>query len=433
MAGNRELAKIALRNLARHKVKTVLTILAVMVSVSLYIFVDSWISGMSMESRRNIVNYEMGAAKLQSKLYFEKKDEMPIYENFAGWEAYQKALDEAGYYSAPRFVFSGTLFSVDGSAPIVFNAVDPVAESKVLRYTTYTEAGRYIQNGAFEIVLGTIAAKKLKIDLTKGPNPVQISAVIDIKDSLGKIRHVYQLIPAVVVGTINSPNPVTNANIAYIPLDVLQDESGMMLEGHVTELLIRDKNRGDAELPGKRESAAVISAALDLPSELGIFTWIDYSKDYIDYEKLEIGATKVLTMLLFVLAFLGISNTILMAVLERTKEIGMMRALGMTDNQMVLIYMFEAGFLGLIGSIFGIILGCAINYPMVKYGLDFSEMREAMGADASFRVASLFRSTWNISVIIGAGVAATLLSACMAFFPTRRAVKMPITDSLRFE
>jgi ABC-type lipoprotein release transport system permease subunit len=73
MAGYAELAKIALRNLMRHKVKTVLTTLAIIVSVALYIFVDSWLTGMSMESRRNIVNYEMGAAKLQTKLYFEKK------------------------------------------------------------------------------------------------------------------------------------------------------------------------------------------------------------------------------------------------------------------------------------------------------------------------------------------------------------------------
>jgi len=133
------------------------------------------------------------------------------------------------------------------------------------------------------------------------------------------------------------------------------------------------------------------------------------------------------------LALLGISNTILMSILERTKEIGMMRALGMTDNQLVLVYMLEAGFLGLIGSIFGIIFGCAMNYPMVKYGIDFSSMRDAMGANASFRISSLFRSSWNVPVIIGTGIVATLVSSLMAFFPARRAVKMPITDSLRFE
>jgi len=438
MAGCSELAKIALRNLARHRVKTVLTVLAIMVSVALYIFADSWITGMSMESRRNIVNYEMGAAKLQTKLYFEKKDEMPSYESFANWEVLLEILDKAGYNAAPRFVFSGTMFSLDGSAPVVFNAVDPVLDAQILRYAKYVEPGpldlgRYIQSGNFEIVVGAFLADKLK--LTQENNNVQISATIDIKDEDGKVRHIYQVISAVVVGVINSPNPVTNANIAYIPLDVLQGEEGMMLEGHITEILIRDKNAKDSDLPGKRESAASIAAALgnNLPAKLKVFTWKDYSADYLGYEKMEAGATKILTMLLFVLALLGISNTILMSILERTKEIGMMRALGMTDNQLILVYMFEAGFLGLLGSVLGIILGCAINYPVVEYGIDFGSMREPMGATASFRIAALFRSTWDVPTIIGTGVVATLVSSFMAIFPARRATKMPITDSLRFE
>jgi ABC-type lipoprotein release transport system permease subunit len=259
-------------------------------------------------------------------------------------------------------------------------------------------------------------------------------------DFSGAVRHVNQLIPAIVVGVINSPDPATNANTAYIPLDVLQGAAGMMLEGNVTEILIRHKNGRESELPGRSESAAAITAALNrgladrgLPPELAVFTWIDYSMGYLGYEQLENGATKVLTILLFVLAFLGISNTILLAILERTKEIGMMRAMGMSDGQMKMVFMLEAGFLGFIGSILGIGLGCLINYPMVVQGIDVSAMGEALGGGVGFRVASLFRSMWNVPVIIGSGVVATILSSFMAFFPIRRALKMPITDSLRFE
>ena len=578
LSGIWELKKIALRNLGRHKVKTIITVMAIMVSVAMFIFMDGWISGMSVESRRNIVNYEIGAAKLQTKMYFEKKDDLPGYENFTDWETYRDVLENAGYNAAPRFVFLGTLYAPGGSAPILFNSVDPAAEAKVLRYTPYMESGRYIQNGSIEMVLGTMAAEKLNVGIPQRPrrreltglvdslelsqaekdfihslyepagskgegfgtfnieekpqtgnermllkknisradmerywnmlaetgrNDVQISAVIDIKaapekirsdkwdgelmpvlqkedrdlvkaayqyedfldsyllnedtddamlsrildimirvDFSGAVRHINQLIPAIVVGVINSPDPMTNANTAYIPLDVLQGEEGMMLEGRITELLIRDKNGKEAELPGKRESAETITAVLKkglesrgqtLPEDLAVFTWIDYVRDYLGYEAMENGGTKILSVLLFVLAFLGISNTILLAIMERTKEIGMMRALGMTDSQMVIVYMLEAGFLGLIGSILGIALGCLLNIPMVKYGMDISAMSEAMGGSVGFRVASRFRSMWNIPVIIGTGVFATMLSSFMAYFPTRRAVKMPITDSLRFE
>jgi ABC-type lipoprotein release transport system permease subunit len=572
LSGIWQLKKIAMRNLARHKVKTILTSAAIMVSVAVFIFLNGWLRGMIIDSRRNIVNYEMGAAKLQTKLYFEKKDEMPSYENFTGWEKYRDALDTEGYVSTPRYVFSGTLFSTSGSAPIVFYGVDPAFESETMRYVSFVDFGRYVQNGDFGIALGTYAAEKLKVgiptrpyrqeleelivsasrdnddadfirslynaasqkksfwDITtegnermilkkdasrsaldrywhildaSGRNDVRINAVIDIKavpetiradkwetellpalrgedkplveaayeyqnfiggyllveedektlnevlaamiraGYAGAVRHVNQLLDAKVIGVINSPAPLPNGNTAYIPLDVLQNEAGMMLEGAVTELVIREKNAPDSRLPGKSESAAIITAALErglakggstMPDELQVHTWEEYMQDYLGYEAIENTMPQVVAALLLLLSFLGISNTILLAILERTKETGMMRAMGMTDQQLFLVYMLEAGFLGFIGSVLGIILGCIINYPMVKYGIDFSAIADFMGGSGvGFRTTSSFRSMWNVPVIIGSGVIATIISSCMAFFPTRRALKMPITESLRFE
>jgi len=577
LSGIWQLKKMALRNLARHKVKTVLTSCAIMVSVAVYIFLNSWLGGMTIESRRNIVNYEIGAAKLQTKLYFERKDEMPSYENFKDWEIYKEALSREGYVSAPRYTFSGTLFSSSGSAPIMFYGVDPQAESEVLRYVSHVDFGRYVQYGRFEIAIGTVAAEKLKVGIpsrpfrlelenlissaakngsdadfirslydqapsvrsggdifspeeritegnermilrrntaktdldrywdiiaSSGRNEVRINAVIDIKavpemiradkwegelwpalrsedrqlvqaayeyeeylsawllaeeeqdrlnlvlDAMiragfqGAVRHVNQLLDAIVVGVINCPAPLPNGNTAYIPLDVLQDEAGMMLEGAVTELIIRERGVPDSRLPGISESGAVIEAALarglasmglPMPQELGVRTWQEYMEEYMSYEALQTGAPQVVAFLLLLLSFLGISNTILLAILERTKEIGMMRAMGMTDGQMIMTYMLEAGFLGFIGSVLGIIAGCIINYPMVKYGIDFSAMGDLMEGGIGFRTSAIFRSTWNPSVIIGSGIIATLLASCMAFFPTRKAVKKPITESLRFE
>ncbi|MFP3089044.1 FtsX-like permease family protein [Treponema sp. TIM-1] len=576
-----ELKRLALRNLARHKVKTILTCAAIMVSVTVYIFMDSWLAGMNNESRRNIINYEIGAAKLQTKGYFDKKDELPGYETFGGWEACAAALDKAGYDAAPRYTFSGTLYSLTGSAPLVVYAVDPAAEARTLAYTDYIELGRYIRNGEFGVALGLMTADKLRVGVptrpepaeledlieavraavgdgfvpadetfirncyapmevkvqfgeseeyaaerargrlvlrrdlprpdldrlwnlvdTTGRNDVRISTVIDYKmapdsiradkwdadlwpllnaeeqrlvggayeydeltgayllieedpakrdaalaamlrvDFSGAVRHVNQVIDAKVVGLVNSPDPVNNYNTGYMPLDVLQDEAGMMLEGRITELLIRDKTLGAADMTSGIETKAAIRAALDsglaerglaLPDDLDVFFWTDYVKDYLGYENMESGASKIFSILLFLLAFIGISNTMLLAILERTREIGMMRALGMTGGQLIFTYMVEAALLGLIGSVLGIILGCLLNIPMVKYGIDFSEMMEQMGGSMGYRVAGNFRGTWKLDTIIGSGIVATLLSALMALLPARRAVKMEITQSLRFE
>jgi ABC-type lipoprotein release transport system permease subunit len=574
IAGIIELKRLALRNLARHKVKTVLTIAAVSISVGLYIAVDGWITGMNIDSLRNIANFEIGAAKLQTKAYYAKKDELPMYENFGGWERSAAALDEAGYDSAPRFVFTGTIYTEAASAPMEFIGCDPAAEARVLHYPRYIESGRFIRSGAFEIVLGAVTADKLKVGIPQRPTAdelaetlaglppeeqgfarglyekapvksarpyaprtevparpgeerhvlkkniprqdldrywnllteagrmnVQLSTAIDIKaapesvrkekfnvdlapvlseeekglfrrayqydelteawylaskdealqtavlaamvrvDYAGAIRHVNQLISAVVVGVVNSPNPKTNNNTAWISLDVLQDEAGLMLEGRVTELLIRVKNAGDAKIPGTDESPEAIKAAVAeiagtayaLPAGQDIFPWNAYVEDYLAASRGDNVTSQVMIIVLFVLSFMGIANTMLLAILERTRETGMMRAMGMTSGQLITVYMMEAGMVGLFGSLIGIALGCLINIPMVNYGIDFSAMTEAAGGDIGYRVAGLFRSAWNIPVIIGSGIAATILASCMAFFPTRRALRMPITESLRFE
>jgi ABC-type lipoprotein release transport system permease subunit len=240
-----------------------------------------------------------------------------------------------------------------------------------------------------------------------------------------------------VVGVVNSPDPQVNA-MAFIPLDVLQDEAGLMLNGAVTELLIRKQNPDDAAIPGESESAPVITAALEremgiLPEELGVFPWKAYVQDYIAASTGDAISTRIMLLILFILALLGIANTVLLAILERTKEIGMMRSLGMTDGELIMLMTFESGFIGVIGSIVGIIIGCLINIPMVKYGIDFSSMTEAMNGDIGYRVMGALRSAWDVPVIIGSGIAATLLSACMAYIPTRRALKLPVAESLRFE
>lgn len=568
----RDIAGMAFRNLGRHRVKTIITTTAVTVSVALYIFMDGWLVGMNLDSRRNIVSYEIGAAKIQTKTYFDKKDELPMYESFSGWETIETALKEAGYDSAPRFVFSGTLYSRSGTAPIVLNAIDPKREAALLRYTTYTEAGRFPRPGALEIALGTVSAEKLRVGIPRrptktefeqelvaaattkedeafvrslyGPLPtgkkkgklfehvdaatleieaeklalrenaseaeierlwdilaasgrmdVRISTVIDMKaapesvgkdkfekellpsvaaqsrdlvaaayeadpvtgdyrliaddertidavlaallaaDYVGAVRHVNQLIDAVVVGVVNSPNPKTNGNVAFIPLDALQDEAGLMLGGRVTELLVRKSGADDSKLPGKDESVAAIQAALGdkLPEGMVVRGWIDYVADYIAASRGDNVSSRIMIVFLFVLSFIGIANTMLMAILERTKETGMLRALGMTDGQVLLAYVLEAALVGAIGSFIGVALGCALNVPMVAYGIDYSAMASELEGDFGYRITAYFRSAWNPPVIALTGVVATLLSAVAAILPTLRALRMPVTDSLRFE
>ncbi len=568
---------MSLRNLSRHRAKTAVTIAAVAISVSMYIFVDGWIYGMNLDSRRNIVTYEMGAVKVQADAYYAKKDDLPMYESFSGWEEGARRLEAAGYAVAPRFVFAGTVYSSSASAPVVVNAVDPGREGSVLRYPEFVEVGRFPGEGTMEIAVGAMLAERLHVGIPQRPladeyggeilaaarNPgetafieslyepyrpesakrrpfearasegyaedrmnlkssatkadlgrlwdilsasgrmgVRVSTTIDMKalperiaavkadadllpafsgeelaafralyrldsdgsdyeldaalaadpsrasdadtalaallsrDYAGAVRHVNQLIDAVVVGVVNSPNPKNNGNVATMSRLALSGESGMMLEGRVTELLVRAADADDSTLPGPRESAAAIAAVAGdgaFPAGVGVRGWQAYSDDYFAASRQDEVSSRVMIAFLFVLSFLGIANTMLMSVLERTREIGMLRALGMDDSRILASYAVEASLVGFIGGLVGVAVGCAINVPMVRYGIDYSAMTNAMGGDIGYRIAASFKSAWNVRAIVGTFFAATILSGCVAIPPARRALGMPVTESLRFE
>ena len=426
---------IAFRNLARHKVKTVLTILAIAIGVSLYNWMDCWLLGMNMDSRRNLVNYETGSAKIYSKAYFEKKDELPMYESFDNYKPIINKLNEVGYNAAPHEVFAGSLMSVDQELPFLFIGIDPNLEKNVLKYYNFLEGedSRFVQNGKFEAMIGVKGAKDLNV---KVGDRVRCSVTIDIKDEIGKVRHIHQLIELTISGIINSPNPKTNGYIAYLPLDILQDEKGILLDGHITEILIREKNASEVKLPGKFEEPEYIRKKLGdtLPDNLVVVGWQEDAKDYLAISAGDKYSTYIMIAILLILATMGITNTMLMAIYERTKEIGMIRAIGMKDNDILKLFLLEAGFIGLIGSIIGLILALPLDIYTIYVGIDYTNiMEKANMTDFGYRVIGIFKGAWNIITIILSPIFATLISALAAFIPALKAVKIPIVECLRFE
>ncbi len=431
-----ELARLAFRNLGRHRVKTVITVTAAALGILAYLFVDGFLGGANTESRRNLVNFETGAAKIYSKAYWENKDDFPLYDGFSDYQGIIDALRGAGYDAAPRAAFAGSLLSKDEEMPFVFIGMDPAAEKRVLRYSKYVETaggGHFPRDGRFEILLGVKGATDLKV---KAGDTVRLSTVVDKRDDKGALRHINQVIDFVVAGTLNSPDPIVNGYFGYIPLSVLQDEMGILLEGSVTELVIRKSGARDDELPGRFESPAAITAALGsaLPKSLLVTSWEENAKDYLAASTGDIVQSIVMLAFFFVIVLLVIANTVLMSVLERTREIGMLRALGMTDGSVIKLFVIETGFIGFFGALIGMVLFIPLNFWMVNHGIDYSSMIEESGlSNFGYRIVGIYKSVWNFPIMALSVFASPILAAATALLPSLRAVRMTVTDALRME
>jgi putative ABC transport system permease protein len=405
----RFLLSLAWKNLSRYSRRTVITAAALAVGVAVFIWLDGWLLGAELESRRNIVWYEAGSAKIMRREYFEEIQTMPLKQVIEDPAAVERAL--GGLAAARRVVFGGELFFGEGSLFVKAVALDPALDGRVFRLAQSVVQGRYLQAGRPELLLGEWLARDLG------------AAVGDWITIRARSRYgAFQTLDLEVAGILNCPNPMINQGMVFLPLDVA--DQALEMEGAVNEIAL---SFPEWQNPAPR--LAEIRRSLAAFPDLVVADWQELAKDFLAIAEGKRTGTGMLLLLIFIIAAVGITNTMLMAVFERVREIGMMRALGMRDGSIRLAFLLEAGGIGLAGSTVGLALGAALNWYMVRWGLDLGGWIGEM--QIGYRVHSIFHSAWHPQALVGALVFGVLASMVISFIPSSRALKMRITDCLR--
>jgi len=127
----------------------------------------------------------------------------------------------------------------------------------------------------------------------------------------------------------------------------------------------------------------------------------------------------VTSMIAIAVGSLGIINTLTISVIERTREIGMIRAIGMTVKQVFVMILAEAALIGLLGGTFGLLSGVLLS-RIIIFG---------MKAMAGYNLVFAVPSDW----LLFSFMAALIISQLAALLPARRAVKIEILDALHYE
>jgi ABC-type lipoprotein release transport system permease subunit len=171
-------------------------------------------------------------------------------------------------------------------------------------------------------------------------------------------------------------------------------------------------------------------APLAAEKGLSLVDWRVRGADFVALAEAKKSGSSVVLFLVFLIAAVGISNTILMSIFERVRELGMMRALGMKDRSIRILFLMEAAGIGLMGSIGGVILGALANIPLVNKGIDYSELLEQ--GDMGYRISSIMYGTWDTATFMTAFFIGLFMAVLVAWLPTRRALKLGIPVCLRY-
>ena len=176
------------------------------------------------------------------------------------------------------------------------------------------------------------------------------------------------------------------------------------------------------------QAAAVVEEINTLYPEIHAALTGEFADQMPDMQSMDAMMGAISFLAIFV-GGVGVMNTMLMAVFERERELGMMRAMGMKDSQVKTAFFIEAAGIGLIGSVFGIILGFGLDFWLVNYGIDFSFFMREM--DVGYRISGMFYGAWNFGTMIKALIIGVLMTVVVAYFPIKRGLKLEITECLR--
>ena len=421
----RHLLLLAWRNLGRHRRRTVITMLALAFSIAVLIFMDSMLRGIDEESQRNLVWYETGSGRVVTRAQHGDLDRVALKHELVDYRRLAAALAELGIANTPRISFTGEMFFGEGSLPISLIAIDPATDGAVFRLQDALLAGGgRLEAGVPGLILGAWMTADLGMELG------------DIVEIRTRTRHgAMQVLELELVATLLSPNPTINRGVGYLPLDVAQFDLEMTGVTEVALGAMPSRLGRPVAVPAGNFLAREIervnaTLAEELPGVVAV-GWPELARDYLAMMESERSGNVLLLMLVFLIAAVGISNTMLIAAYERIREFGMMRALGMDDRAVRATMVFEAGFIGCLGSLCGVLLGAVAVFFLVNRGIDMSRFYGDISI--GYRVTAVFRGAWNPGTMAVAAVFGAFASMAIALLPARRALRLDIVQCLRHE
>jgi ABC-type lipoprotein release transport system permease subunit len=421
---------MAWKNMLRYKKRSIITAVAISVGILFSIFVDGMLTGLDLESSVNMVNYETSGAKVYARGYFEERKVYPVdflitraqRASFKKWMGTEfPSTDYTPRYSASCELIFSSSDGLTGSLTGLLYGIEPESDSTVFDTSRSVETGAWFNSKKGDIVQnhqdGAVLGSGIALDLGV---TVGDYITVQCKGRGGFI----QTMDVPVMGIIRTGNPVINSTAVYMDLQYLDDM--LELDGAVTEFCM---NLGSLEQQPARFSRFRTLFASSAPQGLDVYSWQELSEEVLALQKTKSSVSGMMIFFMFVIAAVGVSNTILMSIAERKNEIGMLKALGYSSGYVKRLFMAEGFFIGVLGSVIGVLVSVPVTWFMVHTGLDFSGMMGDM--DIGYRVSLVMHSCWHIEGFIFIPLGALLIASLSALIPTHSLLRKEIADIFR--
>ena len=401
------LFQIAWRNLWRNRLRSLLIASSVAVGMWAGAFIMAIYYGMGDGRLRIAIDHEVSHMQVHRPGFSDDQEARMNFDADRVEQVIQNLPDVKAY--ALRSITGGMLATASGSQGVQINGIDPASEEATLGLNTFVREGEYLDTTMRNrILIGKRLAGKMKLEVGQKVVLTFLDTASNIISGAFRVCGLYT--------SYNAPLDERNVYVLKSNLDPLL---GLHRQAHEAAVLLQHDESLDTDFAQLQHQ---------LPG-LKVEKWQDISPETsLVLSSLDTYSIIFTVIILIALAF-GIINTMLMAVLERTREIGVLMAVGMNKWRVFGMIMFETVFLTFIGAPAGLLAAWACVLWLGHTGLDLSKVAGDVMQD--FGYASVIYPVMPLNSVLETIWLIIFAALVSAIFPALKALKLKPVEAIR--
>lgn len=417
---------LSLRNVRRNVRRSLLSGLAVFFAAVVIVAYAGLMTGMDHDSMSSAINYGSGHLRIVNAKFLKYRRINPIYYNVPRYKQVLAFAKNAKRYRgidpvfSPRVELPSMIYNADdpGRSDVVnVLGLDQNSERGFNDLLTKIYKGSFPESGKYQILVGSamMAQKGYKIG-----DKVTVSTITAMRAP--------NYVTFTIVGAVHAGISLIDNNVFITSLKAAQMFGQMQRNNAVSEILVKYPTKSYKQLTDDYyDQSLLIRRRVKLVSpDLTTRDWREDSPIYSGFKSKD----RVMSVIYLIFALLGsavILNTMIMSVLERQREIGIMSSLGFSKRSLVSMFTLEGVWIALIGALLGTLVGYCVVLITGHFGVNFSHVANKMNVGMPSYIYPFISPLGLLYVFLLSFLAGTLAS----WIPSLRSSKIDPVDALR--
>jgi ABC-type lipoprotein release transport system permease subunit len=403
--------RLAWRNIWRHRGRTLIVVLAIGVTMWLMMSYDGMVAGFEQAIYGNAIKVLGGNIQVHASGYDEAGGQNPLLPLSNDQAVLTAALAQPQVVAAARRINTGGLAtSREGAFAVIITGIEPEKELPISLVAQNVVGGRFLTTSDQDMAY---LGKSLAVAMGIG--------VGDRFTLTGRATHDQMRSRTMTVaGLFDVGMPDIEKRTVYISLGEAQDLYG--LSGQTTEVVLFLKQLG--------QEPAVIKALKPELSNDEMTSWQTNFPELVTAINTKGRSMDIFSAIMIIIVGIGILNLLLMAVYERTREIGVLGALGLKPGQISILFVLEGVMMGLVGLAFGVAMGLMFNYVFGKIGIDYSSFSSMTSYTAL--ISGRVYSTLGLEKLSQRCLLVLIIVTLASFYPAHEAAQNEPAQSLHY-